>query len=224
MGISHFCAAQFYEYINFGVKAGANYSMINEVPEIISLTTSQETVAFETEPQYGGIFGVFLHFRHQSAPISFQSELLYSMEHSQTKQYINNQHAFTLNFKYNYLQFNTLINFYPIQDNGYNLGMGPQIGWNLTPDNIEFKDIQYPNRELALQQQIRSAIYGTTNFQLLFNMGYEFRFGLYADARYLLGLADVMRTDPNTLNWEETRNTTSSFQFTLGYAFGVSTY
>ncbi len=214
--------AQFYEYISFGLKAGVNHSLIQEIPEMMRQDINNPLVYLETEPQIGGHFGAFLNFRGENRPIAFQSELIYSMEHTTAKRSENDELRYEVEFNYNYLLFNTLLKFYAYK--GLSIGVGPQLGFNLSPDNIVFHDYLYPENNIEVQQQMRDSSYGRTNFQLMFDLGYEWDFGLMINARYNLGFSDVIRTDNNYLNWRENKNTSSTFQFSVGYAFGLSTY
>jgi len=56
------------------------------------------------------------------------------------------------------------------------------------------------------------------SLRIVGQVGYDFNFGLMVEARYVLGLSDVIETRANGFNFIENVNRGSGFQVTLGWA------
>ena len=100
----------------------------------------------------------------------------------------------------------------------------PQVGFNLTPNNLFYtsngEDMYGP--DLETQQLMRNVIKGRTNVSLGFGLGYQFLNMIYVDARYYLGVSDIIETMPNNYNFKEVKNNSWGVQLTVGWAI-VST-
>lgn len=211
--------SQMAENLTYGLKAGANYSEIANIPELIVSEPYYQGYTLESNPKIMPTFGFFINYKFPYTRIALQPELNYSMEHSSVEYSDINDLQYTIDLKYNYLQVNSLVKFYPIS--GLNIGIGPQLGFSLNPSNLHYKSNQEElyGPDLTTQQILRDNIKGRTNFQLLFNLGYETNFGLFMDVRYALGLSDAVETHANSFNWIENENRIQNIQITIGYAF-----
>lgn len=96
----------------------------------------------------------------------------------------------------NYIRIPVMAKFYIME--GLNLQAGPEIAFLAGGDEIK--------------DNIKSMDYG-----LGIGAGYELESGLFFDARYNLGLADIGDFDGTILEGAEAKNT--SFQIGLGYRF-----
>lgn len=213
--------AQIMTPLTYGVKFGVNYTDIKEIPQTLIAETNNDNYSLVTDYTFGGLGGFFVNYKFNNTNMALQSELGYSMEHGKVNYEDKNDFKYTIEFKYDYVQLNTILKFYPFY--GLNFGIGPQVGLNLDGGNILYKsnkeDIYGP--DLQTQQVYKNNLKGKTNFQAVLSLGYEFDFGLTIDARYLQGIADIIETYPNTYRFLENKNTSSGFQFSVGYVFNA---
>jgi len=95
-----------------------------------------------------------------------------------------------------YLNIPVLAKYYVVE--GFNIQAGPQFGFLL--DSEEDSDF-----------------FKTFNFGLSFGAGYELPGGMFFDARYNLGLSDILDEDVSDLTGVEMK--TRGFMIGLGYRF-----
>jgi hypothetical protein len=103
------------------------------------------------------------------------------------------------------------------------LSATPQVGFNLTPESLFYssnKEDLYGS-DLETQQLMRNVIKGRTNVSIALGLGYQFCNRIYVDARYNLGITDMMETMPNSYRYIENSNKSNGFQLTVGYAFAI---
>lgn len=213
--------AQYYQDVSFGAKLGVGTSKISHTYESV-YRPGYVNYTWKDKTKVGFFIGGFLNYRPGgSAKIALQPEVYYSMEPFENTYSDVQGLNYTMRFKYNYLQINTLVKYYPIS--GFNIGVGPQLGFALNRNNITYssnKPDEYGGDALV-ENLLRNGFYGKNNFQAVFSLGYEFEKGLTLDLRYNLGLSDMIETKSNSYGWTEQKNMLSTFQFSIGYAFGV---
>ena len=152
---------------------------------------------------------------------------MYSQQHSQFKYDDIDELVYQIDFKYQYLGLSTFLKLYPLSDNagGLHIAVGPQLNFNLSNERI-FYDSNRPDigPNLQIQQNLRDVLKGETVFSLGFGLGYEFPFGVNIEARYYLGLADVIETQANGYFFIENDNRSQVIELTVGYAIPFATF
>jgi hypothetical protein len=203
--------------LQFGIKAGALYSKVTNVSKILVSESYYSGYTFDNYNMWSFTGGVFLTYKFEETFSALYSELSYSrLGNLLTYSDVNN---FTYDFtiKYEYLNWELFYKVYFLE--GLNLGVGPRVGFNLTPGGIFYTsngEAMY-GPDIRIQQQMRDVLKGRTNFSLGVTLGYEFPNGITFDFRYYQGLSDVMETEVNNFHFIENRNESRSIQFTLGY-------
>ena len=182
-------------------------------------------------PRFGWTGGTFLNFTFENGALGIESEIMYAQQGSDL-QFNNAEKDFNWKMQFNYQYINALGLFkvYPWGGSerpfsGLNTSVGAQLGFTLASQNIMYTS-GGPGRlpdwgtDLQQQQQLRNVLKGKTNFGFNLNLGYEFRkFGLTVDARYYMGLTDVVETQSNSYNFIENKNSNTAFQFCVGWDF-----
>ena len=141
--------------------------------------------------------------------LAIQPELFYSFQGIKTKSEEPNFEDEIL--KLDYIQLPLMIKYYPFYvAPGFSLEVGPQVGFstsavierkNRTNGGVEKSDIN-------VDEIISDIDYGVN-----FGLGYQFEMGAFFQARYSLGIANVIDAEDS----ETWRN--SVFQFSTGYKF-----
>ena len=105
-----------------------------------------------------------------------------------------------------------------------------RFGFNLSPENITYTSNAHqinwggnnqPLSDDETQTELRDVIKGLNTTELVFVLCYEFKSGLSVDLSYNTGLNDMVETLVNRHNFIDSKNSTSSLQFTVGWAISV---
>lgn len=207
------------KYLQFGIKAGAIYTEVSDLSNVLVSESYYTGYTFKNEAQWGFTGGIFINYKFTNSISAIYSELSYApLKHVLHYTDIND-FEYDLRLEYQYISLELWYKAYVFK--GLNIGIGPRLGFNLTPGGIYYtsngEEIYGP--DIRIQQQMRDVLKGRNNFSLAISMGYEFVNGITLDIRYYQGLSDVMVTEVNNFNFIENQNTSRVFQFTLGYAF-----
>ena len=177
--------------ISYGLKAGLNYSnwsFSNDGPEFDS------RLSFHV----GGVveFGL-------SEKFAVQPELLYSsvgakMDYSSSPTRVASDDY--LVYALDYLSIPVMAKYYVAE--GFSLEVGPQIGILLSAK------IKYDGESEDVKELFKS-----TDFGAGIGAGYKMENGLFINARYVLGLSNVLEDSGD--EWGKN----NAFQFSLGYKF-----
>lgn len=177
--------------VKLGLKGGLNISNVDA-------SGYAEGVNFKNKALTSGHFGVFTRF-NLLGTLELQPEVLYSLQGFTLKGELS-EYGFSQDFKLkmNYVQVPIMLKFYPVL--GLYLQAGPQIGYLISAKFMgeDFKD--------ELQ---------STHWALNVGAGYDFPFGLGLDARYSIGLSNVIE------NFEggNGSNKSSLFAISVSYCF-----
>jgi hypothetical protein len=219
-----FCAvfvrAQYPVDLTYGVKIGGTWSKISNLSGMIISEDYYQGYSMESEPRWGATAGLFLNYKFPDTRIALQPEIMYTMQGGDLKYSDIKGLNYTIQFKYNYIALTTLVKVYIA--GGFNLGAGPVLSFNLTPDNIEYKSNQSEfgfGDDIQTRQALRNVIKGKADFALSLNLGYEWENGLMIEGRYNLGLTDIIETQVNGYKFIENSNKSSVFILTISYAF-----
>ncbi len=206
--------------LNSTIK-GLETTVLSE-PFFLNYTLSNKKVTGFT-----GGFGINYEIKNSIASINL--DVLYAQQG--TELLFNNTEKnfnYRMQFNYSYINFPILLKLYPFEKSqdglhGINVGVGPQIGINLSPENIVYTSggpgkLPAFGTDLQQQQQIRNVLKGKNNFGINFHLGYDFRGrGFNVDLQYHYGLTDVVRTEANAYNFIENKNTNQVIRLCLSW-------
>jgi hypothetical protein len=183
----------------FGVKAGVNFA---------KFTGSDEDVKMKTG-FHVGIVAEYAFTEH----FSIQPELLYSAQGTKgdyTGDDGGEAFAGTVDDKFDYINLPILFKYNNLGVKGASVGFGPQIGYLLTAKEkyTENFDGETSSGEVGAKDMAKSIDYG-----LVFNLEYALDMGVFVQARYNLGLANVYNGD------EDITYHNGVIQISVGYKF-----
>ncbi len=173
------------ESIRFGAKAGLNLANVKGDNENTDMRTSFHVGALAEIPI--------------SEKFAFQPELLYSSQGNKV-----DESDFESTTKLDYLQVPLMGKFYVAE--GLSLQAGPQVGFLLAA-NSEGED-----NGVDFDEDVKDQL-KTIDFGLNLGAGYQLDMGVFFDARYNLGLSNIL-DDSGDLSVQN-----SVFQFSVGYKF-----
>jgi len=213
---------RFYEEEGFfwGLKAGANYASIDGIGStLISPIYPADTYTTNTTHQVGGTAALFFDYRFPYSRMGTRVELSYSMLGGGFSYSDVEGLEYDLRFDYEYFNFTPALKLNFPADWSY-LIAGAQFGVNLSPEKIFYdSNDETPNLDLQVQQSLREVLKGQSNFGLLFGIGGElFENRLSIEARYLLGIKDVIETQANSFFFEEFSNRITAIEVSVGWA------
>lgn len=230
-----FSNAQTVDGLRVGLKGGAVYSGIGALQTTILSEPFFTNYTLNNNRKWGFTAGFGINWELKNTIASLNLDVLYSQQGSELAfNNLEKDFNYTLQFNYRYLNFPLMLKLYPFEKvhdglHGFNVGVGPQLGLNLTPEKINYISggtgkLPAFGSDLEQQQQLRNVLKGKNNLGLNFQLGYEFvGLGLNLEARYHYGLTDIVHTEANAYNFIENKNTNNTIQFTLGWEF-MSSY
>ena len=202
----------------FGFKAGSVYTSISDLSKVLVSESYYTDYTFENFNEWGFTGGLFLRYKFDQSISAIYSEISYSRLGNRLHYSDINDFEYDFIIKYNYVNLDFWYRVYIF--NGLHLGVGPRLGFNITPGALFYtsngEDLYGP--DIRIQQQMRDVLKGRNNFCIGMSTGYDFNFGLSIDARFYYGLSDVMETEVNNFNFIENSNSSLTFQVTVGYA------
>lgn len=203
---------------HYGFSAGATMSTIGDIhTTLIRPVFPVETYNTSEEYRMGVTAGFFIYHRFENSKFAIQPEVSYAMLGGDFLYDDIEDLTYTIAFKYHYFNIATLLKVYP--SGGIFLGFGPQIGLNINNTNLTYvSNMPELGPDLQIQQSLREVLKGRSDISILAAIGYEFEMGLSFEARYKLGLTDVIETQSNGFGFIENKNSSRGFQFTVGYA------
>lgn len=196
--------------INWGIKAGVNYS----------------TISSEIEPDY--IFGYHAGLTAEfklSPKFALQPELLYSLEGARSE-FEFSEEGFTFSsdqkIKLGYINLPVMAKYFVTP--GLSLQAGPQIGYLVSAKN-EYEISSNFSEDFDMNESGTADIKDEVKkiaLGLNFGLGYEFQNNLFLQARYHVGLTDISDFEEDMGDdfegeIDELKN--SGFQFSVGYKF-----
>ncbi|MEH0157340.1 porin family protein [Limibacter armeniacum] len=169
----------------FGIKGGANFANIKNL---------------EAERLVGLNAGGMLSFR-MSEGVGIQPEVIYSQQGAKREE--NNV---TVKSRLNYLNVPVMLKFY--LTDGFNLQMGPQVGFLLD------SKLEAESGSLGLNTDFEDNT-NEIDYGVNFGAAIEGREGFYLEGRYTLGMKDIMQGNASD---NEYRNNVVSVS--VGYFMG----
>ena len=127
----------------FGPVFGATASELTEIETLRNIPSSNfDPLEEEIEYKIGMVLGGFVGYKWPSGKLGASMEVFLAQrgvdyELNATRLSDGAKITEKIEFNYNYLSMPFLIRYYPYR--GLNLGVGPQIAFNLTPTNIKYE-------------------------------------------------------------------------------------
>ncbi|WP_353158722.1 porin family protein [Myroides odoratus] len=161
--------------VRFRVKSGLNISNVSDDSD------SKSKAGFHI----GGAVEIFV-----TDKFSIQPELQYSMQGTQSKNdlIIDGMIASNIKVNTNYLNIPVMAKYYVAE--GFSIQAGPQLGF-LVKSELK-TDLSNGYEKISVTSNIKSNT-NKVDFGLNFGVAYDLSFGLFFDARYNLGLTDILK-------------------------------
>lgn len=205
-------------FLQAGIKAGAGYSGISDLSKMLVSESYYTGYTFTNKGVASFTGGLYINYKFKESISAFYAEVSYSRIGNILHYSDVNNLEYDLEIKYDYINIDFWYKAYLVS--GLYIGVGPRIGFNLTPGGLYYTSngeaIYGP--DIRIQQQMRDVLKGRTNFALGLGLGYEMPFGLAIDARYYFGISDVIETEVNNFHFIENKNSSHVLQITIGYS------
>lgn len=185
--------------VKFGAKAGMNLSNVD---------FSAEGWDVSPDSKAGIAAGAFVRFELLEN-FALQPELLYSSKGTKIDE-SGTGYNYSSKIKLGYLSIPVIAKYYV--NSGFNLQAGPQFDFLLSAKD-EWEESEDGYNESG-EDDIKDDMKGL-DFGLAFGLGYDHDSGFGIDARYMLGLSELM--DNKDMEGVEAKS--KGFQFTISYAF-----
>ena len=212
--------------ITYGLFAGAIHSKMSNLPDVIVPNGIYEGYTLEESGKVGAAAGFLINWKYPYAKVSVQTELSYASQGTDLNYEDIKGLKYKINFGYSYLNAGVQFKFYPIE--GFYIGAGPYVGFNLKGDNIKYTSNSqevfansgaYFEPDASVQKTLKESLTGKNYFYGTLSAGYEFSSNLSIGARYNLGLTDALATEENGHRFSENKNKVNSFSLLIGYSF-----
>lgn len=219
--LSQLCYSQYESDYSIGVMGGASIGKIENLGGIIISEDYYSNYKLQENSKVKGMGGLFFNARIPETILAFQPEVSYSCKEMNLRYDDVYKLWYDMDFKYQFVNVGVMAKVYPVA--GLNLEAGFQMGFNVTPNKIEYKsngeELGLSGSDIETRDQLRKVLKGNNDFSVMAGLSYEFPFGLCIDGRYLWGLSDVVTTEYNPYKFVENENRTSSIVVTVGYAY-----
>lgn len=211
--------AQYHENLMFGLKIGADYSLITNLTNTLVNDQNKPMYEFSEKSNFLPTASLFTHYRFDKTQVAVEGRIsYYQIANDVDKRSLVTSASENYNIRYQYLAFGLLSKVYLYR--GFNFGIGANFGSCLNASSgIEYKSSTGTvAQNLQSEEHISQALKGRANITAGAMLGYEFKFGLSVEAAYYYGLTDMVETIVNPYNFAESRNNSRSVQLTIGWA------
>ena len=196
--------------VNFGVKAGVNLSSINGD----YTDNNKAMVGFHV----GALAEIGI-----TEKFFFQPELLFSTQGAKIEE-SEDFDDFGIGFGYgrkvklNYINVPLMGKFYVTK--GLNVELGPQVGFLMSAKQKVSGSLGLVEFETEDDEDVKDR-YKSIDFGVNFGAGYKLNNGLFFNARYNLGLANITDEDfeNDVIDLEGVNTKNGVFQFSVGFIF-----
>ena len=212
--------------ITYGLFAGGIYSSMSNLPDVIVPKGIYEGYTLEEEGKFGGTAGLVINWKYPYAKVSIQTELSYSGQGTDLNYEDSEGLKYKMTFAYSYINVGAQFKYYPVE--GFYIGAGPYVGFNIAGDNIKYTSNAqevfgnsgaYFEPDANVQKVLKESLTGKNYFYGMLAAGYEFNSNLSIGARYTLGLTDALATEENGHRYSENKNKINSISLIIGYSF-----
>ena len=212
--------------ITYGLFAGGIYSSMSNLPDVIVPKGIYEGYTLNEEGKFGGTAGLVINWKYPYAKVSIQTEISYSGQGTDLNYEDNEGLKYKMTFGYSYINVGAQFKYYPVE--GFYIGAGPYVGFNIASDNIKYTSNAqeifgnsgaYFEPDANVQKVLKESLTGKNYFYGMLALGYEFNSNLSIGARYTLGLTDALTTEENGHRYSENKNKINSISLIIGYSF-----
>lgn len=212
--------------ITYGFFAGGIYSKMSNLPDVIVPKGIYQGYSLEEEGKFGATTGFVINWKYPYANVAIQTEVSYSMQGTDLNYKDNKGLQYKMTFGYSYINVGASFKYYPIE--GFYVGVGPYVGFNLDSNNIKYTSNAqqvfgnsgvYFEPDANVQKVLKESLTGKNYFYGMLSAGYEFSSNLSVGARYTLGLTDALTTEENGHRYSENKNKMNSISLIIGYSF-----
>lgn len=212
--------------ITYGLFAGGIYSKMSNLPDVIVPKGIYEGYTFTEDGKFGGTAGLVINWKYPYAKVSIQTELSYSGQSTDLNYEDIKGLKYKMTFGYSYINVGAQFKYYPVE--GFYIGAGPYVGFNIASDNIKYTSNAqevfggsgaYFEPDANVQKVLKESLTGKNYFYGMLSAGYEFSSNLSIGARYTLGLTDALATEENGHRYSENNNKINSISLIIGYSF-----
>jgi hypothetical protein len=117
-----------------GINAGATYGAISNLPEIFVSESYYTDFILSNRDVWGAGAGIFVNYKYPGSCFAIQPEISYTQLNTRLDYTDINDLRYNIDFKYSFVNIACFLKVYPVA--GLNIGVGPQLGFNLTPNNL----------------------------------------------------------------------------------------
>jgi hypothetical protein len=212
--------------ITYGLFGGGIYSKMSNLPDVIVPKGIYEGYTLNEESKFGGTLGLVINWKYPYAKVGIQTEISYSGQGTDLNYEDIKGLKYKMSFGYSYINFGAQFKYYPVE--GFYIGAGPYIGFNIASDNIKYSSNTqeifaqsgtYFQSDANVQKVLKESLTGKNFFYGMLSAGYEFRSNLSIGARYTLGFTDALTTEENGNRFIENKNKINSISIIIGYSF-----
>lgn len=212
--------------ITYGIFAGGIHSTLSNLPDVIVPKGIYEGYTLKEEGKFGGTGGFFINWKYPYAKVSIQTEVSYSGQSTDLNYEDTEGLKYKMTFGYSYINVGAQFKYYPVE--GFYIGVGPYVSFNIASDNIKYTSNSqevfggsgaYFEPDANVQKVLKESLTGKNYFSGMLSAGYEFSSNLSIGARYTLGLTDALATEENGHRYSENKNKINSISLIIGYSF-----
>lgn len=212
--------------ITYGIFAGGIHSTLSNLPDVIVPKGIYEGYTLEEKGKFGGTGGFFINWKYPYAKVSIQTEVSYSGQSTDLNYEDTEGLKYKMTFGYSYINVGAQFKYYPVE--GFYIGVGPYVSFNIASDNIKYTSNSqevfgssgaYFEPDANVQKVLKESLTGKNYFSGMLSLGYELSSNLSVGARYTLGLTDDLTTEENGHRYSENKNKINSISLIIGYSF-----
>lgn len=226
--LSHHAQGQYSESLMFGLRSGASYSHISNLPTILVSEDYYTGYSFSEKSLVFPEASLFVSYLINDSHVGLEGELSYWRYGTEIKYSDIKQFQYRCLFQYDYLGLGA--SFKGFLTKWLYGGLGLRFGFNLTDNHIfyhsNWEELDWehgtaPLSDVEIQGELRDVIKGTNISELCFFLGCEFQSGLNFRFGYLYGINDAIETLLNRHDFIDSKNRINSLQLTVGWALPV---
>jgi len=212
--------------ITYGLFGGGIYSTLSNIPDALIQDGLYKDFTLEEKGKFGGTAGIMINWKYPYAKVSIQTELSYSGQSTDVDYEDIKGLKYKMTFGYSYINVGAQFKYYPVE--GFYIGAGPYVGFNINSDNIKYTSNAqeifggsgaYFEPDANVEKVLKESFTGKNYFYGMLSLGYEFNSNLNIGARYTLGLTDALATEENGHRYTENKNKINSISLIIGYSF-----
>ncbi len=215
--------AQYKSDATYGVKAGASFCKITEIPKMLISEGYYSGYSFTEDFRPSFSASLFLSYKIPQSPIGLEGRISYDATNIRTTYDDIEGFTYTVDGKFQTVGASAHVKGYAFK--GLYLSAGIGYCWSITKDifsyssnssDMDWGDFYVPTDE-ETADEFSEAFSANGSAYLPLALGYEFPIGISVEARYRRGLSDVIATRTNRHDFGEADNRLNSFGMLVGW-------